>query len=436
MKSLRAKLTVWFIALFTLVGILAAAGTLYISLREQNALLDDQLRQIALSVSDSPSAVGESSRITSGANPDDEIVVHIRDKSQRTIRNSNPDVEIPLTSQTGFSNHESDGDEWRTFTLIADNRIIQISQLTQIRTEAAMASALTTLMPILLLIPLSWIFVGGVLARVLRPLDALAHDLNAARSSKGVNLKTENVPSEIVPLVAAMNDLLERQTELIAAQERFVSDAAHQLRTPVTALSLQVENLRQSLTDRSIAPVFEQMRNGLVRMSALLSQLLKLARVEAPQEAVQLETSNLGDVVRAALGDAFPMAEAKGIDLGIDKDVDVNVRGDRLDLELLVSSLLENAVRYTPEGGRIDIDLSAEDSAGFVTVTDTGPGIPEDVLPKVFERFYRHAPQDTQGSGLGLSIVAALAARCGAEVSLRNRADRSGLIAAVKFQRA
>jgi two-component system, OmpR family, sensor kinase len=435
MRSLRVTLTVWFIGLFTLVGLLAGAGTLYISLREQNALLDDQLRQIALSVSDSPSAVGESSRITSGANPDDEIVIHIRDKEMHTIRNSNPDVVIQAEAQTGFSNHMSEEEEWRTFTLIAETRIIQVSQLTAIRKQAAMESALITVFPIFLLIPISWLFVGWVLTRVLRPLGGLAEDLKNAQSSHGVRLSTAGIPSEVVPLVAAMNDLLGRQKEVIAAQERFVSDAAHQLRTPVTALTLQLENLQQSASDASMAAAFTQMRAGLQRMSALLGQLLKLARSEAPHALGEPPFTDLSDAVRAALADAFPLAEAKRIDIGLVKDVSVNARGERLDLIMLIGNLIENAVRYSAPGGKIDIAISAQAETASVAISDSGPGIPEDAMPRVFERFFRHAPPETAGSGLGLSIVAALAARAGAKVTLANRVDATGLVATVTFQR-
>jgi two-component system, OmpR family, sensor kinase len=436
MTSLRAKLTAWFIALFTIVGLLAGGGTLYISLRQQNALLDDQLRQIALSVSDSPSAVGESSRIISGADPDDEIVVHVRDAELRTIRNSDPSVDIPAEARTGFSDHVSDGDEWRTFTLIAKTRIIQVSQLTSIRKQAAMNAALSTLLPIFLLIPISWIFVGWVLARVLRPLGGLADDLKNAQSSEGVRLATDGIPSEVVPLVSAMNGLLGRQKQLIAAQERFVSDAAHQLRTPVTALMLQVENVRQTIPNASIEAAFGQMQAGLARMSQLLGQLLQLARSEAPRAIGETASADLSDAVRDALADAFPLAEAKGIDLGLEKDASVKVKGEKLDIVMLVGNLIENAMRYTPRSGKIDVEISVDVSQASVIIIDTGPGIPEEALPRVFERFYRHAPQETAGSGLGLSIVAALAARLGADVSLKNRTDHAGLIATVTFRRA
>jgi two-component system, OmpR family, sensor kinase len=430
--SLRATLTIWFIGLLAVVGVLAGAGTLIIALREQNALLDDQLRQIALSVSDSPSAIGESARITSGADPEDEIAVHVLDKNLRTIRNSDPDVAIPTAEPSGFSNHMVGDDEWRTFTLIAETRIIQVSQRTEIRKEAALTAAINTVLPIALLVPLSWLFVGWVLGRVLRPLNVLAQNLKAAQSGKGLKLSGAGIPAEVVPLVSAMNDLLNRQNELIASQQRFVSDAAHQLRTPVTALMLQIGNLRTALPDTGLLAAFGQIETGLARMSQLLNQLLKLARVDVPEAARAAQTANIGDAVRQALADAFPLASAKHIDIGIERDMPAMVRGELFDLTMLIGNLIENAVRYTPEGGKIDIDING----ATVVIRDSGPGIPQEVLPRVFERFYRHAAQETEGSGLGLSIVAALAQRYGVSISLENRGNGAGLEAIAEFEPA
>jgi two-component system, OmpR family, sensor kinase len=199
---------------------------------------------------------------------------------------------------------------------------------------------------------------------------------------------------------------------------------------------LQVEELKGSLSEAGNFPVFARMQMGLSRMSALLGQLLKLARADAPRNAAGNETADLNAAVRAALADAFTMATAKTIDLGIEKEAFVRVKGEQMDLVMLVGNLIENAVRYTPTGGKIDIEISILGDDALVAIKDSGPGLPESALARVFERFYRYAPQDTEGSGLGLSIAAALAARCGAEVSLENRKDRTGLIATVKFKAA
>lgn len=436
MRSLRGQLTIWFVGLLTVVGILAGIGTGLVSLREQNNLLDDQLRQIALGVGDSPSAVGESSRFLSGADPEDRIVVHILDDKMTSIRNSDPTVEIPVETDTGFTDHVSHGVAWRTFTLIAETRIIQVSQQSDIRTEGAVASALNTILPTVLLVPLAWLFVGWVVSRLLRPLRKLETTLLAPQGPRNVRLDPGGVPSEVRPLVDAMNDLLSRQHELLEFRQRFISDAAHQLRTPLTALTLQLNNLKAALGGAKTSAALQPMEQGLHRMAVLLGQLLSLARAEAPLEANEPAATDLSSCVRNSLAVVVDLAAAKGVDVGLTDDGTFQVRGESVDVTMLISNLLDNSVRYTAAGGAVDVAILPHGQGAEVVVSDTGPGIPPDALPLVFERFYRHAAADTEGSGLGLSIVAALAARCKAEVSLENRVDRSGLVARVRFQPA
>ncbi len=436
MKSLRWQLAAWFVGLITIIGILGGIGTGLVSLNEENGLLDDQLRQIALSVGDTPSAAGESSRIIAGANPDDRIVIHILDNQLSTIRNSDPGIQIPVEDDTGFTDHVSDDVQWRTFTLVTEYRVVQVSQETDVRTEAAFSSMLNTILPIALLIPLSWIFVGWVVSRLLRPLQSLAVSLRESQTGSSVKLNSKGIPSEVAPLVDAMNDLLVRQHGLLEFRQRFISDAAHQLRTPLTALTLQMENLKQALRGKSTATLVQHMEKGLARMSGLLGQLLKLARAEDPHLQTQAASVELADVCRASIADVYEMAVAKKIDLGITADAKVLVRGDQLDLAMLFGNLLDNAIRYTPACGKVDLEILATGNEAIVNIKDTGPGIPDDALDLVFNRFYRHNPSATEGSGLGLSIVAALAARCGADVKLENRKDRSGLLAQVTFRRA
>ena len=435
MKTLRGQLTAWFIGLITVIGIVGSIGTGLVSLNEENGFLDDQLRQIALSVGDTPSAAGESSQIISGANPEDHIIVHILDNNLKTIRNSDPAIDIPVETATGFYDHVNAGVQWRTFTLIAENRVVQVSQQTELRTEAAFSSMLNTILPIALLIPMSWIFVGWVVKRLLKPLQNLTAALLARRTASDVVLSSKGIPDELAPLVDAMNNLLVRQHELLEFRQRFISDAAHQLRTPLTALNLQMENLKAALSGQSDAASLRPMQEGLGRMSALLGQLLKLARAEEPHAPANLELVNLGEIVRASLADAHELAAAKSIDLGLTADANIKVKGESIDLIMLLGNLLDNAIRYTPNGGKVDVEILAAEKDAQVNIRDTGPGIPENALPLVFNRFYRHNPSRSDGSGLGLSIVAALTARNEAVVSLQNRDDRQGLIANVRFTR-
>jgi two-component system, OmpR family, sensor kinase len=435
MKTLRGQLTAWFIGLITIIGVAASVGTGFVSFNEQSGFLDDQLRQIALSVGDTPSAAGESSQVIAGANPEDHIVVHILDNNMKTIRNSDPAIDIPIENVTGFYDHVSAGVAWRTFTLIAENRVVQVSQQTELRTAAAFSSMLNTILPIALLIPLSWIFVGWVVKRLLNPLLNLAAALLARQTASNIVLSSKGIQDEIVPLVDAMNNLLVRQHELLEFRQRFISDAAHQLRTPLTALNLQMENLKVAMSGRSDSASLGPMQQGLSRMSALLSQLLKLARADEPHTLMNLDVVNLSEIVRASLADVHELAATKSIDLGLTADVDVKIRGEPLDLIMILGNLLDNAIRYSPKGGKVDVEILLSESDAQVNIRDTGPGIPDSAMALVFNRFYRHSPTGTDGSGLGLSIVAALTARNDAEVSLQNRGDRQGLIATVRFRR-
>ena len=435
MKTLRGQLTAWFIGLITVIGIAGSIGTGLVSLGEENGFLDDQLRQIALSVGDTPSAAGGSSQIIAGGYPEDHIIVHILDNNLKTIRNSDPGIDIPVETSTGFYDHVNAGVQWRTFTLIAENRVVQVSQRSELRTAAAFGSMLNTILPIALLIPLSWIFVGWVVKRLLRPLQTLTDALLERQTVSNIVLSAKGIPDELLPLVSAMNNLLVRQHELLEFRQRFISDAAHQLRTPLTALTLQMENLKAALTGNAGTCLLVVMQEGLSRMSTLLGQLLKLARADEPHTPALREQLNLSDSVRASLADVHGHAVAKSIDLGITAEAVVKVRAEPHDLIMLFGNLLDNAIRYTPEGGKIDVEILASESEVRVDIRDTGPGIPESALPLVFNRFYRHNPAGSEGSGLGLSIVAALALRNDANVKLCNRHDVQGLIASVSFRR-
>jgi two-component system OmpR family sensor kinase len=292
---------------------------------------------------------------------------------------------------------------------------------------------LNTVLPIIFLIPLSWILVGWVVRRLLRPMQDLTMALRARQAVSNETLNSNGLPGEVVPLVDAMNGLLLRQQELLEFRQRFISDAAHQLRTPLTALHLQLENLKQAIHGGKGSLLLEPLTHGLSRMAGLLEQLLKLARAEEPHGQTQDSLVSLSDVVRESMAGVYELAVAKCVDVGVTADAGVIVRGSAHDLSMLFGNLLDNAVRYTPEGGKVDVEILANGNDASVTIRDSGPGIPDSAMALVFDRFYRHNPQSADGSGLGLAIVVALAARNGADVKLQNCSNGGGLIARVAF---
>jgi signal transduction histidine kinase len=201
----------------------------------------------------------------------------------------------------------------------------------------------------------------------------------------------------------------------------------------LTALHLQLENLKQAIHGRKSSSLLEPMTFGLNRMAGLLEQLLKLARAEEPHGQTQNGLVSLSDVVRECIADVYELGMAKSVDVGVTTDAGVIVRGAAHDLSMLFGNLLDNAIRYTPGGGKVDVEILANGDDACVTISDTGPGIPDSAMGFVFDRFYRYNPQSADGSGLGLAIVAALALRNGADVKLQNCRDGTGLIAKVEF---
>jgi two-component system OmpR family sensor kinase len=235
--------------------------------------------------------------------------------------------------------------------------------------------------------------------------------------------------------VRAFNTLLRRLRDAFATQRRFVQDAAHELRTPIAAIGLQLENMRQDVTCDAAAHRFAHMEAGVKRAQRLVDQLLRLSR----QEAGGADGPAMVDLqaqLRESINTLIGLADQRGIDLGLvgpqGAAAPLTLNCTQGDLRSLVDNLIDNALRYTPEGGMVDVRLLQEQGRVAVEVVDTGPGIPQELLPRVFDRFFRVPGSGGSGSGLGLAIAQAAAQRAGLLLTLRNRQDRSGLIARIE----
>ena len=290
----------------------------------------------------------------------------------------------------------------------------------------AQAAALQAGLPILVAIPLAWLVIGWSLGQVMGRLASLVHTLSLRNVNSREPISTAAVPIEVLPLVEAMNGLIVRLQLAVDNQRRFVSDAAHELRTPLAALQIQVDNLPQALDLAPAQPV-SAIRDGLRRAALLVNQLLRMARLEEPLSEGAQETVDLSQLVAECVGDLAVIAEAQRVDLGIVSSEPTNIRGRSEELRVLFGNLIDNAVRYTPEGGVVDVSVGHDRTAPFVDIIDTGCGIPPDKMGRVFDRFFRAAPPDIEGSGLELSIAAAIAKRHHLRIAIENRQDRSGL---------
>jgi signal transduction histidine kinase len=242
-----------------------------------------------------------------------------------------------------------------------------------------------------------------------------------------------NVPRELMPLVVSVNGLLKRLQSAFAARQRFVQDAAHELRTPLTAITLRAESLRRRMESGVGSTELARLDDGIERMHRVVTQLLKLARQEAAQPIDTSEAVDLEQLVRESMGNLIPLAERRGIDLGLKTTERLVVAGDGNDLRSVFDNLLDNALRYTAAGGSVDVTLCRVAGEAIVEFVDSGPGIPPELLDQVFDRFYRVLGNGAQGSGLGLAIAQSAAERGGFRIELLNCHDRTGLIARVRF---
>ncbi|WP_218079590.1 ATP-binding protein [Anthocerotibacter panamensis] len=433
-QSLQFRLSAW-LSLIILVGALAASIFSFVSaFQEAIELQDDQLRQMVALINRQHWSVTQAKSQADGldADPESRVVLQLMQQAgQRFGELPGLAVDVPDGMQTVTINHLS----WRVFvkTLDSGSRVA-LGQRTAERDEIAHDSALRTLMPFLILIPILLLLVSDLIHKMFRVLTRMAADLDQRSEQDLRAIADTHVPSEIRPFVVAINRLLARVAQSVAVQRRFVADAAHELRSPLTALSLQAERLEAADMSTQASERLTALRKGIQRTRSLLEQLLTLARVQELSYR-QSESVSLQSVFRQVLEDLMPLAEAKDLDVGVVSAEDAHIMAQEAHLKTLLKNLVDNAIRYTPDGGQIDLYVRTTQSSVILQVEDTGPGIPEAERDRVFDPFYRVVGQDEVGSGLGLAIVQTIAEQLGADLSLgyANEQTKSGLRVKVTF---
>ncbi len=434
MRSLRRVTLLTLVGLLTSVGIVGAVWA-YVSARmEAGEFLDLQQQQVARFVGDL-SFVPPKNAALPPHEKEDDYVVAVTYRDGRPAQTSNPKIAIPDATETGFSELRQNGVTWRVFSLVTAGRTVQVAQQMAVRRELAAGAAAQAALPLLVALPLSWLLLGLITARIFARLERVADGIARRDSADTTPIPLEQVPSEILPLVEAVNDLLERLRVAMQRQKAFLSDAAHELRTPLTAITLQIGNLRGAIPDDpALAERLDDIEAGARRAAALTHQLLRIARYDAEADRPRAQDRVcLDDLVTEVVAGLVPLAESRSIDLGILERQPATVTGRAADLRTMIEVLVDNAVRYTAEGGTVDVGLGRQDGSPAVVVSDTGPGVRDELLPRLAERFVRGQPGDSEGSGLGLAIAQAIAVRHGVALTLANRRDRAGFEATLRF---
>jgi two-component system, OmpR family, sensor kinase len=437
MCSLRRALLLWLVPLFLVVGCAAAALAWWSYARMVGGFMDDQMQQLASAVAANP-GVQPMTQNEERIHKRGAYVVQVYGPDGRLRATSSPQVKVSMLAQEGFHDIADGGYRWRVYTVPVDGARsdrVQVLQSASFRDTLAAQRAGAALAPVLLLLPLS-LFILWCLARAMsHALRDIARQAAQQDEHHIGELSLQGVPQEIAPLVQSFNSLLRRLGEAFATQRRFVQDAAHELRTPIAAIALQLENMRQDVQCDAAADRYAQLQAGVRRAQRLVEQLLRLSR----QEAAGADGPAIVDLqaqLRESMNTLIGLADRRNIDLGFVGPAaacgPLTLHCVPGDLRSLLDNLIENALRYTPQGGVVDVRLLQEQGRIAVEVVDTGPGIPQELLPRVFDRFFRVPGTSAEGSGLGLSIARAAAQRCGLALTLRNRPDRSGLVARVE----
>ena len=420
----------WLIAALSL-GSIAFALTLYaVALNAMNEEFDEQLKQVALTVLTHYDRKGGRTPPQKSDLEEVAFVTQVWSLGGELLFASVPNTGIPSARDEGFQTVKGREGMWRVYTDRSANYLTQAAQPIEARRELAADLALKMLVCGLLAVPLLGWLLGYALRRGLQPLTETSNAVEQRSAASLEPIVTQALPQELQPLVNSVNALMAKLSSALEAQREFTADAAHELRTPLTALQLQVQLLLLAPDDSTRREAALDIRRGLDRATHLVEQLLNLSRVDpdalpAPREAVDLVK-----LVKSAVAQFSVQADARRIDLGAEiaaaAATSCNVVGDSEQLRVLLNNVIDNALRYTPSGGMVDVRLQPGDELGNVRleVADTGPGIAADERLRVFDRFYRahHGSRRDDGaaggSGLGLAIVKAIADRHGARIEL------------------
>jgi two-component system, OmpR family, sensor kinase len=424
MKSLKTRIIVWLTVVWVIGITIDAASSYWLTRKHIDELLDNHLQGAALWLA--AGKVGAIGTHGPPAHSVDGFVGQIwKSGVAQPTDNTDPEVLFNRQDKGGFSVEQINGQPYRLYTLRKDDigLVYQVGQPVAFREGTAKQAGFDSLGPTLIRLVLIWLTIPLIVNAAFASLSRAA--LQAEKLGVG-NMRTldvSNVPKEIRPFVDSINRMIARLQIGIDSEKRFIADAAHELRTPIAALQLRVDNMGNAPDAASRAERERDLREAIARSSAMIRQLLELARADAQLDAGTTEPIDVRQLIQRLVADLLPIADARSIDLGVKQFETAFVQAREGELRMSVRNLVENALRYTADGGTIDIDVFRREGHVVVCVTDTGPGIPEASIERVFDRFYRLQADHVEGSGLGLSIVKSVVEKYHGTITLKNRTD-------------
>ncbi|MDD5612414.1 MAG: histidine kinase dimerization/phospho-acceptor domain-containing protein, partial [Gallionella sp.] len=361
-ESIQIKLSFSLSLAILVIAVIAGGLSFVLAFDEAHELQDDTLQQIAALVDRQQLSLTNFSDVVRSNESDEasSVIIQYLADGKNTVGkwDAGMPLQLPNTLPDGMHTLDVGSKPFRVLvkTTANGNRIV-VAQETAIRDEIASESALRTLLPFLILFPILLLIVADIVRKMFRLLTALANEIDQRAEQALHPIEHRQLPTEVRPFVVAINRLLIRVAQTIDAQRRFVADAAHELRSPLTAISLQAERLAEAEMSSMARERLATLQRGIERGRNLLDQLLTLVKIQSLPNLHNLPVSVQG-IYRRVLEDLMTLADAKHIDIGVEGEQDAWVLADELGMKTVVKNLLDNAIRYTPRGGRIDMSVS------------------------------------------------------------------------------
>lgn len=433
--SLRARLLLLLLAAIVVAAGVQAVFAYRTALAETDAIFDYQMQQMALSLRPGLALAPELVDPDPDSSEDNfEFVVQVWTAEGARVFQSTGSAELPRPAGLGFSKIESRGTTYRVFSAAVGKQVVQVAQDIAARQTMARRLAYRTVGPMAFMVPLLMLVVWWVVSASLAPVARVRQQLALRQADALTEVDERGLPDEIAPLVYELNLLFHRVRHAFDAQKNFVADAAHELRSPLAALKLQLQGLRRAQDEETRERAILRLGSGIDRASRLVEQLLILARQQASQPVVAgNNVVPLTKLVQSILADQWEAANTRQIDLGLVTTEEGLIVGQEDSLRILLRNLIDNAVNFTPNGGTVNVGVQSKDGHTLLTVEDSGPGIAPQDRDRVFDRFYRAAGEPSSGSGLGLSIVKTIADLHKASLSVDRSEALGGLQITVRF---
>ncbi len=430
MSSIRRFLVVVLLATTAIVALVAIWYGYRNSMAEAEQLFDKRLSDVANVLAETPAGYYRT------ATGDSAIAFQVWEAGTLQASSANAPTEPIASFETGFSNISFGGFNWRAYAKKPDesDRWVMVAESTDIRFMLADRIILDSVLPIILSLPVFGLLIWLIVGRGLSPLNQLARQMNEKRSDDLSPIADLDPPQELSALVDSINALLKRLDNSFERERRLAADAAHELRTPISVLKIQLHNLLRESSAQN--PQLKSLEETVERISYSTEQVLMLYRTAPDQFVADFKNLDLASLARETIAELYAQIEIRQQDIELIGS-DTPITGDAFALKTLLSNLISNASRYSGEGGKIRVTVAGRESGPELTVEDSGPGIPNDQRERVFERFYRgdNARTDTAtgGSGIGLSIVRQIADIHGARISLSDSGFQTGLAVSIRF---